>query len=363
MAGHSDRVLRPSDALPAASRAIHFWPHLPGTEVASTRIRCLEVMAALRRRGWQAALYEPGQAPAPTLVLGKRYDAGSLAHAAALRAEHGTRIVLDLCDNHFYAARDNEAMRRRAELLRAAVAAADLVVVSSAALADVVRAQCPSLRRLEVIDDALDPLAAVHDGGGWRQAVLAAWFARRRVARGRRLLWFGQQGSTFADAGIGDIERIVPALARHHAASPLTLTVLSNGWRAYRGRARGWPFPSLYLPWSAATFGALLRRHDVALIPLTPNPFTLCKTANRALTAFAAGLAVATDRMPAYEELAGAVVVDDWQQGLARLMADEGERRRRLEAARAIIETRHAPAVIGERWERVLALQPAVIAA
>lgn len=344
-----------------SARAVAFWPHLPSADVASTRIRCLGVMDALASLGWQTRLYNPGDAPPPVLVLGKRYDADSLAHAQGLRRQHGTRLLLDLCDNHFEATRDDPALQRRATLLRAAVEAVDGVVASSATLARVVRDHCPGVRGLEVIDDLLDPLAT---GGqaGWHGAALAAFFALRRPAPGRRLVWFGQASSVLAEAGLRDLDRIAPQLAEHHARRPLTLTVLSNRFSVYRKAARHWRFPSVYLPWTAARFGALLARHDVALIPVTPNPFTVCKTSNRALTAFAAGLAVASDPMPAYDALADTIVVGDWDAGLARLMDGADERRRRVAAAGQLIQARHSSAAIGAQWARVLQ-QPVAVPA
>lgn len=341
-----------------APSSVHFWPHLPSADVASTRIRCLQVMAALQARGWSAQLYTPGAARPQTLVLGKRYDAVSLQHAQDMRQQHGTRIVLDLCDNHFYAAQDDDSLRRRAEALRSAVLAADLVVASSNALAAVLREQAPGLRQLRVIDDALDPMALpaadTSLGGRFQRLRLAAFFALHRAAPGRRLVWFGQHGSGFADAGMSDIDRIADALAAHHAQQPLSLTVVSNRWRRYRTLAPRWRFPSLYLPWTAASFGTVLQRHDVAVIPVTPNPFTLCKTSNRAVTAFAAGLVVASDPMPAYDEMGEAIVVGDWQAGLAALMASSAERTRRQAAAQAIIARRHGAAAIAEQWEHAL---------
>lgn len=332
---------------------VRFWPHMPEAHVASTRIRCLQVIDALRGQGADAALYDAAQPPPAVLVLGKRTDAASVAQAQALREAHGVRLVLDLCDNYFWAARPTDRLRERAALLRAAVLAVDCVVCASPRLAEIVQAECPGVRRVEVVDDSLDPLALQTDAG-WRGLQLAAWQWRHRPAPGRRLVWFGQANSEFGEAGIADIGRIAPLLAAAHRQNALTLTVISNRRDIWREHAPRWGFPSLYLPWQAARFGGLLRRHDIALIPVTLNPFTECKTSNRALTAFAAGLAVASDAMPAYARLSQAIVVDDWQQGLATLMDQPAERARRVAAARAVIEACHAPAAIARQWSALL---------
>ncbi len=46
--------------------------------------------------------------------------------------------------------------------------------------------------------------------------------------------------------------------------------------------------------------------------------------------------------------------MDDWQQGLARLMDDPAERRRRIAEAAAVIQARHAPAAIARQWQALL---------
>lgn len=349
----------PGEAPPGARLDVRFWPHLASADVASTRIRCLQVMRALAQRGWAVRLFDPGSAEAPDwLVLTKRYDATSIETAVGLRQRHGTRLVLDLCDNHFYAQERTPERDERAATLRRAVQAVDSVVCSSRALAAVVRVECPGLRDLRVIDDAVDPLALPQPprGAAWwmHRLRLAAFRAWHRAAPGRRLVWFGQHGSSFAEAGMLDLQRVAGALAAHHARAPLTLTVISNRWRTFRRLARGWRFPALYLPWQAAHFGAALAQHDVALLPLTPNPFTLCKTSNRAITAFGAGLAVAADPMPAYDEIPEAVLLGDWNAGLGRLMDDPAERARRLEAGRHLIEGRHSTDAIGAAWAALL---------
>lgn len=332
---------------------IAFWPQSADRRVASTRIRCLQVIDALQRAGLRAALHRPGEATR-VLVLAKRYDAGSLAAAQALRAQAGTRLVLDLCDNHFHADTDASRWRERAEQLRVACRVVDGVVASSPTLADVVRAECGGAVRVDVIDDGIDEGVADRRDRGradWLHAArLCAHRALHGVAPGRRLLWFGNHGFANAGGGMQDLARIAPVLAAHHRAQPLTLVVVSNRWRSFRPLVQTWPWPSLYLPWSGANFARALEASDIALIPAQRNPFTVCKTSNRVVTAFHHALAVAADALPSYEAFRSAAVLDDWHAGLGALMADAAGRMRRVAAARALLDERYAPAVIARRW-------------
>jgi len=312
-------------------------------------------VAALRRAGVDAQLFDADAdaVPPQMLVLAKRYDGPSLARALALRERCGTRIVLDICDNHFYYKSEAAQWVERARRLREAVHRVDHVVVASDALGEVVRVQSDGSQAVTTIADALDagpPPRAVT----WRQR-LQLWRLRRffdghPTQPGRRLLWFGNHGADYADGGIQDLKRIADALARHHRAQPLTLTILSNSREAYDALMADWPVPSFYLPWSTAAFRAAMAAHAVAVIPAQRNPFTLCKTNNRLATAFMHGLAVAADSLPAYEEFADLAVLDDWDAGLGVLMSDADARQRRVARAVERLQQRYSLDLTCQRW-------------
>lgn len=333
--------------------SIRFWPHTADPRVASTRIRCLQVLTGLQGEKVDAALYQQGERP-EVLVLSKRYDEASLAHALALRQRAGTRLVLDICDNHFHAEGEAPQWLARAERLKRACAAVDRVVTASDVLADVVRQSVGEGTAVRVLPDALDlgragPLDR-HAGDALHALRLRAFHVLHRVAPGRRLLWFGNHGAAYAGGGMQDLDRIRAALTEHHREAPLSLVVVSNRWRKFRQLRRGWHWPALYLPWSGANFDLALRNSDVALIPAQRNPFTLCKTNNRLATAFMRGLAVAADALPSYEEFGDLAVLDDWGAGLGALMASAAERERRVAAARRRLEERYRLDVITQRW-------------
>jgi hypothetical protein len=331
---------------------IVFWPHTPSADVASTRIRCLQVVDALRLQGLLAEVGDgSGEAP-DVLVLAKRYDAATLTVATGL-SQRGTRVVLDLCDNHFYYRDPAPQWIERAQQLRTAVASVDHVVAASGPLADVVRDECGGAAAVSVIPDGLDagpPQRRATLKQRWQLLGLRRFLARHPVAAGRRLLWFGNHGAQYADGGLQDLSRIVDSLRRHHAREPLTLTIVSNSREAYERWRPNCPVPSLYLPWSTPAFAAAMRDHAVALIPAQSNPFTRCKTNNRLATAFMNGLGVVADSLPPYEEFADLAVLDDWDAGLAALMTDAVDRARRVQAARERLRQRYSVELIAQQW-------------
>jgi hypothetical protein len=341
----------------AAAGSVRFWPHSAERRVASTRIRCLQVIEGLRQAGADAALYVPGEQPA-VLVLAKRYDAQTLAQATSLRQRAGTRLVLDLCDNHFEDEGGSAQWLARSRQLREACAAVDLVVTATPALADVARRAVGAGPPIEVVADALDAGAAQADDrqawDGLHALRLRAFLAMHRVAPGRRLLWFGNHGASYTGSGMEDLAGIANALDTHHRRSPIALLVVSNRWRKWRELSRDWGWPALYLPWSGANFARALESSDIALIPVQRNPFTLCKSNNRVATAFMHGLAVAAGSLPSYEEFRNLAVLDDWADGLGQLMDSTEQRAQRVAAARQRLRAAYAIEVIAARWLQLL---------
>ena len=339
---------------------VAFWPHTEDLRVASARLRCWHVVRGLQALGVDARIHRTGAAAPRTLVLSKRYDAESVAQARALRA-HGTRLLLDLCDNHFHNDHPTPLFVERARQLVQAVRMVDQVVAASPMLADVIRQQVPDAPRIDVIGDLIEP--RLDPPRRWRERLDGRWqllglgraLARAGAAPGRRLVWFGNHGSPNVEGGMQDLASIQASLQRHHRDKPLSLTVISNSNERFRAIRAPWPFASCYLSWSSANFDDALALHDVALIPIAPNPFTLCKTANRVATASLHGLAVAADRIPAYEEFGGCIALDDWDVGLAHMMDDALHRQRSLAEALRLLDMHYRPAVICERWRDVLA--------
>ena len=344
----------------SAPAAVAFWPHTTDWQVASARLRCREIVSGLNAAGLATALYRPDGAAPHVLVLSKRYDRESLAHATGLRAAHGTRLVLDLCDNHFHNDHPTPLFIERAQQLAQAVRQVDRVIVASPALADAVRREVPDAPAVDVIGDLVE--SRLQPPPRWRARIAARWqllrlrraLRRDGTAGGRRLVWFGNHGSPNVDAGMQDLKSIRAALEQHHRTAPLSLTVISNSRERFDALTQGWPWPSHYLPWSSASFDDALALHDVALIPVRLNPFTVCKTANRVATAAVHGLAVAADEIPAYGEFRACVVLNDWQGGLARLMSDAEQRRASVACVHAVLQAQYTPAIVCARWRAVI---------
>ncbi len=338
-----------------------WWPINSSLRVASTRIRAHYVIHALRASGVDADWYAGAGAPPDVLVLGKRYDPESLRRVAELRAA-GTRIVMDLCDNHFYSDRDDARWRRRAETLRAAISECDAVVASTPTLGDVVRTECPSVP-VHVIGDALE----VFDEASfewWRPSVLGAHVELMRLWRrlGRasspsavKLLWFGHHGSENAEGGMLDLLRIAEPLRQLGDEYAASLTVVSNNREKFERLRSALRIRAHYLPWHESTFRHAVSMHDVCVIPVSSNPFTDCKSPNRLTTALMLGVPVVADPVPSYVEFAPAVPLGNWGDSLASLASNPALRQQVVRDGLAMAKARYDISVIARRWRTTLA--------
>lgn len=341
---------------------VQWWPHTEDVRVASYRLRCRQIVDSLQRMGLEAGIFRPGSPEAPqVLVLSKRYDPASVQTALALRQRAGTRLILDLCDNHLHVDNADAKLLQRAETLRHALRSVDQVVVSSQALGEVVTAECGSEVRVTVIPDACEPASEprgverLHDlRSEWDRRRLATQLLRSGVPLSRRLLWFGNHGSLGAEGGMNDLQRIRDALHAAHAAAPLSLSVISNDAAKFARLTDGWRLPVSYLTWNAATFSRAARLHSAVLVPVGANPFTRCKTNNRIATAFVHGLNVIADSIPSYEEFADCAVLDDWRRGLDVYLQDARRRISDIVDGQARLAERYSLASVTSLWRQAV---------
>jgi hypothetical protein len=297
--------------------------------------------------------------PAPdVLILSKRYDEASLGHARSLRESCGTKLVLDLCDNHFFNGAGEANWGARAHALRSAVGAVDRVVASSAALAEVVASEVPGHPPIEVVGDAAEEPAMApgfaprlrHAVAEWRLWRLQRDLAFAHVPWPRRAVWFGNHGSPNAEGGMNDLLLVKHALEHECASSPLSLTVISNSKPKFLQLRSSWPTPIFYLPWNASSFSRALRLHSVCLLPIRPNPFTACKTSNRIAAALLHGLAVIADPIPSYQEFAPFVYLGDWTASLRAAMGPAAEVRSRVDRGADHVRRLHSIDKIADSW-------------
>lgn len=352
--------------VPAPARSmspIGWWCKSNDLPRASVRLRAYLVMRALRDLGIDAEWYDPKQPHKyEVVVVARRYDDKSYSRLSELK-RRGTTIVVDLCDNHFFNPNLLPQFERRRGRLMRLLRIADKVVVSTATLRDAVSQEMPEVLDVAVIGDLMDRLDVVPVSPIRKLAAKFRWgrlrgkIERLRSAGYVGLVWFGNHGVRYAEGGMRDLvphRSRLEALARQRS---IYLTVISNNEKTFQESVATWSIPTFYLKWDPIDFAAQLRMHEISLIPVKQNDFTRCKTDNRVVTALSHGLAVVADRIPSYEPYGDAIVLDDWDRGLSRYLADEEHRAADVKAGQEIVRRSTDSGQIAARWRAVL--QPA----
>lgn len=282
------------------------------------------------------------------VVFQKAYTRADLALAERL-VERGRRVVFDLCDNHFYNPAGDPELAKRAERLREMLPLAHAITVSSPTLAVVV-ADLAGIQAT-VVDDALEVLPGSAMARRLRQLTRPPGKGRR----GRlRLVWQGQVGTEVPPSGLVGMRALVPILERLDRTLPLSLTVISNSRDAF-DRFVGRPsFPARYLQWRPATFPYLFTQHDVYVLPVDANPFTVAKTANRVVLSLLLGVPVVADEIPSYRELGEWMLFDDWETHVRAYRDDSALVERHVQGAQTHIRSVYTPERVVEQWSAVL---------
>jgi hypothetical protein len=293
------------------------------------------------------------------LVLSKRYDDEALTHARRLRQQGGV-VVLDLCDNHLDAAHEDVTSVDRRRRLTRMLLEVDHLVVSTPALAEIVTSRTAYSGPITVIGDPVEDICLGRVRPGWRavagavrlEPLRARLLSRRRAGTGSRVLWFGAHGVSYADGGMLDIGPLLRRCAGDHR---LSLTVVSNNWWKFVRFVRGIGVPTTYFEWNPRSFEALVRAHDLCVIPIKVNPFTMCKSNNRPATALWHGVPVVADAIPSYEELRSFTMLNRWEEGIRTYLEHPEVAAEHVRAGRDYLKARYGIDAITRQWLHVFA--------
>lgn len=323
--------------------------------LASIRLRLLQPLAYLQQRGASVEVYDPskGAQAYRAVIFSKSMEQDALDLALSLKAA-GRTVIYDICDNIFEA-KSSGKKQRRLHILCEMLALADIIVFSTPVLRDQILAQLPNLAGQTVVipdmlEDFSNPPALQKISSRWRMAALARFHVNHSGAL--RCIWFGKcQGNR---AGLVHVDAAVRELEIFSQTHAVSLTIVGNKRLLYWMTSRKWRIPHIYLPWAADSFPHVLRAHEVAVIPLERNGYTIGKTINRPATAINAGLGVIAGAIDAYEELRPHIELDDWQGGLSHYSHFRERSDPRIDLARAHLSQNHGEQKTGGAWLQLI---------
>jgi hypothetical protein len=340
------------------AHVIGWKPKSSDPRVASTRIRCLNPLRELNARGYPVELFNAQRSDGyRAVVYSKLYGEAEVQEATRLK-NSGARIIFDLCDNHFHSPGNGAFEEHARTQIRRMMSIADHLVASTAALAEVMRTESGTSRDVEVIGDAVEATidaaqqgAASHVLSRFDLGRLRHWLQAGKARNRTHLVWYGVHGGPNAPHGMLDLLGIRAVLESANRTHGVSLTVISNSRWKYLKTIRALDLPTFYMPWRPESFIEALRLHNLAVLPVSDNPFTRCKSNNRLALALSSGLPVVADSIPSYLEFANMCSLDDWQNGLTRYIESRDLREQHVREGQAMIVRRWSLTKIATDWQ------------
>ena len=279
-------------------------------EMASSRYRMLIPARELVEFGHDVIVSAEPQ-PVDIMIMGKHFHYGDHDTAHRVKSE-GTRVVFDVCDDHFSTPHAEHYLRM--------IKVADQVVVPTPSMAEAVRQATG--RDADIVYDPYEmpemPAKAPHG----------------------RLLWFGHQSNW------DTLNAVLPAIA----GRPLEVVTLPVKPMRREGETQ-------ITKWSPENMKEAFSRAGIVIIPTTIEVKKQRKSANRMIESIRQGLFVCAGPLPAYDKLARYAHVGPIVQGIEWALRNPGEAVEKVRAGQAMIRKIYAPKRIAREWERVLGIQ------
>jgi len=333
---------------------IGWKPQFNDPMVASVRYRCLNPLRELERRKFPVELFKPQNIDQYTAVIfSKAYDEVSYAFAAELKAR-GKTIIFDICDNHFYNPYNLPKFQIVRNRLLRMLSITDLVVTSTCALAEVISNETKLSSPPVVISDAVEE-SDLPVRRTFLNKLTSRFSAKSQLDRSKaNFLWFGIHGGENAPYGMLDLLNIRDVLHDLSKEYPFRLIVVSNSIKKFRKHIRPCFADALYIEWGDVPLRDIFRMTDINVIPISKNPFTLCKSNNRLVLSLYEGIPTVADEIPSYTEFRRFCILDDWEYGLRSYLRNKESVQEPLVMARKYIDEHYTITHIGDKWANLL---------
>lgn len=325
---------------------IGFRPCNYDPKVFSPRIRATLPARYLAGAGVRASVIpEDGSGQYDCVVFQKAYTKQDIELATRWSAQ-GAKLILDLCDNHFYNPRADRDLDLRTQRIQRMIDLVDAVTVSSVEIGKLIGGK-PTFQ----VDDALERTPFARPAERLGRSLRSR---RRRGGKPLRLVWHGQSGAEHLQSGLWPLTRILADIGEVHGGTPLSLTVVGSQQAPYEELIAPAPFPTRFIQWREKTFAPYFAQNDVCVLPIERNEFTVCKTNNRAVAAFTLGVPVIVDDIPSYHDLDPWIRFGDWKSNISAYARDPERADRDVEGAQKLIARTYTEDHVVDQWTRAV---------
>jgi len=338
-----------------AKNLIGWIPSSADINVASSRMRCLDPMNFLQSMHYPVELFNSNHSY-KTVVFSKKYSHKYYQLAKSLQT-NGTKVILDICDNHFYNPTNNIVFTKRAADLKKMISICDILSVSTQTLKDIIIKETNYSKEIYIIGDAPEKqiLSSTNFIKYTYNKILLTIYKIKLMQYEKTghtpIVWFGTYGQPDIPSGMEDILDIQTILENIHKSNPIVLTIISNSKQKYNTFISKMNLPTLYIGWNPDTFVSLLQVQKITIIPIQKNPFTMCKSNNRLVLAMMNNLAVVASEIPSYQEFKNVCFLDQFDKGLRSYIKNPKLRFQHIIEAQKLIQKNWTIKDIAMQWK------------
>ncbi|MBW4644620.1 MAG: glycosyltransferase [Goleter apudmare HA4340-LM2] len=170
----------------------------------------------------------------------------------------------------------------------------------------------------------------------------------------KRIIWFGNHGASYGNFGMLNILDIAEHLIKLSHEINFTLLVVSNNYEKYCQHIFPLPFKTDYISWNPFNIYEYISQSNVTIVPNSKSPFSICKSANRAVLSLSLGVPVVATKTPALEIFNDCIIYDEWASGLRAYLSDRQLVQTHVETAKSIIESNYSGEAIANQWANVI---------
>ena len=315
-------------------------------DTASSRLRAFAPARELAKSGINIEIFDRQSIEDYGVVIFQKAYSSEDLKIAQLLQKKGVLIILDQCDNHFIFNPGNTALLERKERM---CKMADLSYAIFASTAEIARLY-PE-KKSYVLPDYIEltKLSAL------RKLYLNLRFHHLCKKDKFKLLWFGNEGSQMPRFGMCDIAEKLNLLNKISKQFNIRLTILSNSRRLFNQYfAEKSQFEVNYVEWNKNNYEFLVSQHDICLLPININPFTVCKTGNRLILSLLMGVPVIADEIPSYTEFRDFVRFGNWEKMLPKMLNNCEAEKRRAISGQQYIQRHYSNNKITMQWKAAI---------
>ena len=183
------------------------------------------------------------------------------------------------------------------------------------------------------------------------QSFISIFYTNNKsIKNSKILLWFGNHGGDYANFGMLDLLNIQKDLEAVAKEFNVRLVVVSNNRDKFEKHISKFDMCTEYYEWSIDLLNERLKEASVVLLPNSLDPFSECKSPNRAVIAISAGIPVVATKTKALAPFVDYVNFDDFYNGICECLLDSKKINVDIQKRSKFINKKFGIEVIKEQW-------------